>query len=203
MNLNGVYAMITKSSNATSRPDSAGTPILRRRSSSIGRDESSIGSLKGSNVSKVDGKTFLQRLRRRVPLGSKTSLASELNQERNASAVAMNEAMAMIMRLQEEKAAVQIQALQYQRMMGEQADYDQDTLQTMSELLIKKERDISFLEAEMETYRERLQFKTVAEFVEGWQAFSNLSVSGNSELLASFHVQEENYGKHDSCCRHG
>lgn len=135
-------------------------------------------------------------------MGSKTSLASELNQERNASAVAMNEAMAMIMRLQEEKSAVQIQALQYQRMMGEQADYDQDTLQTISELLIKKERDISFLEAEMETYRERLQFKTVAEFVEGWQAFSNLSVSGNSELLASFHVQEENYGKHDSCCSH-
>lgn len=58
----------------------------------------------------------------------------------------------MITRLQQEKAAVQMQALQYQRMMEEElADYNQDALQTMSELLIKKEMDISFLEAEMET----------------------------------------------------
>lgn len=65
--------------------------------------------------------------------------------------MAANEAMAMITRLQQEKAAVQMQALQYQRMMEELADYNQDALQTMSELLIKKEMDISFLEAEMET----------------------------------------------------
>lgn len=115
----------------------------------------------------------------------------------------------MITRLQQEKAAVQMQGLQCLR-MEEQAGYDQDALQTMSELLIQKERDISFLEAEMETYREQLQFKAVANFgEEGWQAidvpqklksFSDLSLSGNSELLASFILQEENDWKHDISC---
>lgn len=41
-------------------------------------------------------------------------------------------AMAMITRLQAEKAAVQMEALQYQRMMEEQAEYDQEILQEMN-----------------------------------------------------------------------
>ncbi|GKA75083.1 probable myosin-binding protein 6 [Tanacetum coccineum] len=41
-----------------------------------------------------------------------------------ASAVAANNAMAMITRLKGEKAVVQMEALQYQRMMEEQAEYD-------------------------------------------------------------------------------
>ena len=36
--------------------------------------------------------------------------------------------MAMITRLQAEKAVVQMEALQYQRMMEEQAEYDQDAI---------------------------------------------------------------------------
>ena len=45
------------------------------------------------------------------------SLQKEVEEERNASGVATNEAMSMITRLQEEKAALQMEALQYLRMM--------------------------------------------------------------------------------------
>jgi hypothetical protein len=47
-----------------------------------------------------------------------------LEEERNISAAAANHAMAMIMSLQEEKAALHMEALQYLRMVEEQAKYD-------------------------------------------------------------------------------
>ena len=46
-------------------------------------------------------------------------LYAELEEERSAAAIAANQMMAMINRLQEEKAAIQMEALQYQRMMEE------------------------------------------------------------------------------------
>ncbi|KAH0865999.1 hypothetical protein HID58_083210 [Brassica napus] len=71
------------------------------------------------------------------------------------NAVAANNAMAMITRLQAEKAAVQMEALQYQRMMDEQAEYDQEAVQSLSGLLVKREEDMKELEAEVEAYRLR------------------------------------------------
>ncbi|GMH21673.1 hypothetical protein Nepgr_023515 [Nepenthes gracilis] len=49
----------------------------------------------------------------------------ELEEERNAAAIAANQTMAMIKWLREEKATMQMEALHYQRMMEEQAKYDQ------------------------------------------------------------------------------
>lgn len=57
---------------------------------------------------------------------------AELEEERSASAVAANQTMAMINRLQEEKAAMQMEALQYQRMMEEQSEYDRSNLKYIS-----------------------------------------------------------------------
>ncbi|KAI3763753.1 hypothetical protein L2E82_13750 [Cichorium intybus] len=76
-------------------------------------------------------------------------LYSELEEERNANAVSANETMAMINRLQEEKAAMQMEALQYQRMMEEQSEYDQEALQLLNELMMKKEK-------ELESYRKKV-----------------------------------------------
>ncbi|KAK6123440.1 hypothetical protein DH2020_042822 [Rehmannia glutinosa] len=91
----------------------------------------------------------------RLDRRSLMALYMELDEERSASAVAANNAMAMITRLQAEKAAVQMEALQYQRMMEEQAEYDQEALQVMKDLLFKREEDIKALESELETYREK------------------------------------------------
>ncbi|KVH97667.1 Zein-binding domain-containing protein [Cynara cardunculus var. scolymus] len=76
-------------------------------------------------------------------------LYTELEEERNAAAVAANETMAMINRLQEEKAAMQMEALQYQRMMEEQSEYDHDALQLLNELMMKKQ-------TELELYRKKV-----------------------------------------------
>ncbi|KAG6537492.1 hypothetical protein ZIOFF_002586 [Zingiber officinale] len=49
-----------------------------------------------------------------------STLYAELEEERNATAIAANQTMAMITRLQEEKVAMQMEALQYHQMMNNQ-----------------------------------------------------------------------------------
>ncbi|KAB2022259.1 hypothetical protein ES319_D07G196700v1 [Gossypium barbadense] len=82
----------------------------------------------------------------------------ELEEERSASAIAANQTMAMITRLQEEKAAMQMEALQYQRMMEEQSEYDQEALQLLNELMIKREKEKEELEKELEIYRKKVLY---------------------------------------------
>ncbi|KAE8662664.1 Detected protein of unknown function [Hibiscus syriacus] len=89
----------------------------------------------------------------RMDRKSLMALYMELDEERSASAVAAYNAMAMITRLQAEKAAVHMEALQYQRMMEEQAEYDQEALEEMINLVAKREEELSELEAELEVYR--------------------------------------------------
>ncbi|KAL5988557.1 hypothetical protein ACLOJK_026654 [Asimina triloba] len=138
----------------------AAAPLLRKRLS-MGRDRVGPESLKNGSLGKVQWKSLLHRLKRQVCLGRKSvmALSTELDQERNASAVAVNQAMAMITRLQEEKAAVQMEALQYQRMMEEQAEYDQEALQVMSDLLAKRETKIKLLESDLVAYRDTFQIE--------------------------------------------
>jgi Zein-binding len=80
----------------------------------------------------------------------------ELEEERSASAIAANQTMAMINRLQEEKAAMQMEALQYQRMMEEQSEYDQEALQMLNELVVKREKEKEELEKELEAYKHKV-----------------------------------------------
>ncbi|CAL0305051.1 unnamed protein product [Lupinus luteus] len=100
---------------------------------------------------------ILNNLKRQVRLDRKSLMAlyMELDEERSASAVAANNAMAMITRLQAEKAAVQMEALQYQRMMEEQAEYDEEALQASNDMIIKREEEIKVLETELEIYRNK------------------------------------------------
>ncbi|MQL96152.1 hypothetical protein Taro_028824 [Colocasia esculenta] len=125
---------------------------------SIERNESGFESLDGSIVSEVEGESPVDRFRRQVELDRKSMslLYKELEEERNASAIAANQAMAMITRLQEEKASMQMEALQYQRMMEEQAEYDQEVLQKSNDLLAQKEEELQDLKAEIESYKKWL-----------------------------------------------
>ncbi|KAK1651400.1 hypothetical protein QYE76_069205 [Lolium multiflorum] len=85
-----------------------------------------------------------------------SAMYAELEEERNAAAIATNQTMAMINRLQEEKAAMQMEALQYQRMMEEQSEYDQEAMQLLTELVTKREREKQELETELELCRQKL-----------------------------------------------
>ncbi|KAE8684195.1 Mutator-like transposase isoform 1 [Hibiscus syriacus] len=130
-----------------------GIEMLQRRVS-LERNESGL-SIDGSIVSEIEGESVVDRLKRQAEHDRKllSALYKELEEERSASAVATNQAMAMITRLQEEKATLQMEALQHLRMMEEQAEYDMEALQNTNDLLADKEKEIQDLEAELEFYR--------------------------------------------------
>ncbi|XP_048532175.1 myosin-binding protein 3-like [Triticum urartu] len=94
----------------------------------------------------------VDELRRRVELDRRSMalLWKELEEERSASAVATSQAMAMITRLQEEKAAMRTEAAQYRRVMEEQSAYDRDEAERLAGVVRE-------LEAEVEGYKARLR----------------------------------------------
>ncbi|KAF7038040.1 hypothetical protein CFC21_048271 [Triticum aestivum] len=119
---------------------------------SLERNVSGLESLDGSIISEMEGESTIDRLRRQIDLDRKSIhlLCRELEEERNAAAIAANQALAMITRLQDEKAAMQMEASHYQRMMEEQAEYDGEALAEANELLAQREDQIQELEAELE-----------------------------------------------------
>ncbi|KAI3901761.1 hypothetical protein MKW98_013876 [Papaver atlanticum] len=159
---------------------------LPRRFSAEKTDETSEGN--------ADGDSILHNLKRQVRFDRKSLIAlyMELDEERNASAVAANQAMAMITRLQADKAAIEMEALQYQRMMEEQAEYDNQALQEMKEQLNKREEEIKGLELELESYRERLE--ECEERLEGddYQDLSN-GLTTSAEQLKADLKNEKSY----------
>ncbi|KAH9609388.1 hypothetical protein KSS87_012183 [Heliosperma pusillum] len=129
--------------------------VLGRRGSVT--EESIDGSIISENEV-GDGATLIETLKLELQSERKTlrALYVELEEERNASAIAANQTLAMINRLQEDKATMQMEALQYQRMMEEQSEYDQEALQMMNELMVKREKEKQELEKELEVYRKKL-----------------------------------------------
>ncbi|MBA0828552.1 hypothetical protein Goarm_013219, partial [Gossypium armourianum] len=126
------------------------------------RESGTEDSLDGSVFSDIecgDGVLTVEKLKSALKAERKAlnDLYTELEEERSASAVAAHQTMAMINRLQEEKAAMQMEALQYQRMMEEQSEYDQEALQLLNELMVKREKEKAELEKELEIYRRRVQ----------------------------------------------
>ncbi|XP_077245532.1 myosin-binding protein 1-like [Tasmannia lanceolata] len=168
-------------SKASDTSGSIDLQMLHKRLS-IERNESGIESLDGSIVSEIEGETATDRLKRQMALDRKSmrALYKELEEERSASTIAANQAMAMITRLQEEKAAMQMEALQYQRMMEEQAEYDQEALQKLNDVLAEREKEIQDLEPDIETYRKRFETESMEkkDLHE-----SNTDFSSNSPLV--------------------
>ncbi|GMH20335.1 hypothetical protein Nepgr_022176 [Nepenthes gracilis] len=123
----------------------------------LGTEESVDGSIL-SEVEGGDGSVTVERLKSALRAERKAlhTLYAELEEERNAAAIAANQTMAMINRLQEEKATMQMEALHYQRMMEEQAEYDQEALQLMNDIIVKREAEKQELEKELEIYRKKV-----------------------------------------------
>ncbi|XP_042394280.1 myosin-binding protein 1-like [Zingiber officinale] len=136
---------------------SAGLQSIAKRLA-VERNNSSLESYDACVVSDVEAETSTERLRQQIELDRKTmsALYKELEEERSASAVAANEALAMINRLQEEKAGMQMEALQCLRMMEEQSEYDQEAIHKLNDLLTDREKELMDLEAELESSRKRL-----------------------------------------------
>lgn len=84
------------------------------------------------------------------------ALYLDLEKERNAAATAADEAMAMILRLQADKASIEMEARQYQRMIEEKSAYDAEEMNILKEILLRRERERHFLEKEVESYRQMI-----------------------------------------------
>ncbi|KAK7244747.1 hypothetical protein RIF29_39573 [Crotalaria pallida] len=83
-------------------------------------------------------------------------LYAELEEERSASSSAANEAMSMILRLQREKAQLQMEARQFKRFVEERASHDQQELLALEDLLYQREQVIQSLTCEIQAYKHRL-----------------------------------------------
>nr|GMD20982.1 myosin-binding protein 2 [Ipomoea batatas] len=161
------------------------------------KDSASEESLDGSVIGDLDGLdpvSTIERLKTALKSERKAlhAVYTELEEERSASAVAANQTMAMINRLQEEKAAMQMEALQYQRMMDEQSEYDQEALQLLNELMVKREKERQELEKELEVYRKR-----VLEF-EAKEKVAVLKRSKDGSARSAFSSASCSNGEEDS-----
>lgn len=148
-------------------PDASSAMALQNiaKRLSVERSISNLEAFDANLVPDVEGETSIERLKQQIELDRKSisALYKELEEERSASAVAANEAMAMITRLQEEKATMQMEALQCLRMMEEQAEYDQEAIQKLNDLLTEREKELLDLEAELESYSKRFREAALEE----------------------------------------
>ncbi|KAG6499831.1 hypothetical protein ZIOFF_039626 [Zingiber officinale] len=83
-------------------------------------------------------------------------LYMEIEEERDASATAASEALAMILRLQEEKAAEKLEACQYRRLAEEKLHHVQQSLIILEEAMEDKEIEISMLNHQIQVYKRNL-----------------------------------------------
>ncbi|XP_050380679.1 myosin-binding protein 7-like [Argentina anserina] len=83
-------------------------------------------------------------------------LYTELDEERNASSSAANEAMSMILRLQREKAEIQMEARQFKLFVEEKMAHDQRELVALEDLLYKREQTVHALTCEVQAYKHRM-----------------------------------------------
>ncbi|XP_074284429.1 myosin-binding protein 1-like [Silene latifolia] len=83
-------------------------------------------------------------------------LYNELDEERECSAIAADQTMSMILRLQREKAAMEMEANQYKRIAEEKMCYAQETLEILQELIYQKQIEIASLEFQVHAYKFKL-----------------------------------------------
>lgn len=85
---------------------------------------------------------------------ARAALILELEKERAAAASAADEAMSKISRLHQDKASVEMESRQYQRMIEEKCDYDEEEMNILKEILVRREIENHFLEKKIEEYRQ-------------------------------------------------
>ncbi|KAI3721912.1 hypothetical protein L2E82_32931 [Cichorium intybus] len=109
-------------------------------------------------VARVDIGNECAALREMVTSQQQTiqDLSDELEEERNAASSAANEAMSMILRLQSEKAEVQMEARQFKRFSEERMAHDQQEIMELEDCLYQREQTIQALTCEVHAYKHRM-----------------------------------------------
>ncbi|KAK4383754.1 Myosin-binding protein 7 [Sesamum angolense] len=83
-------------------------------------------------------------------------LYNELEAEREASASAASEALSVILRLQGEKAAVQMEAEQYKRLAEEKICHAEESFAIIEDIIYQKEMEVAALDYQVQSYRYKL-----------------------------------------------
>ncbi|XP_075509548.1 myosin-binding protein 7-like [Primulina tabacum] len=114
-------------------------------------------------------------------------LISELDEERNASSSATSEAMSMILKLQREKADIQMEARQFKRFAEEKMAHDQEELLTLDDLLYKREQVIQSLTCEVQVCKHRMTSYGITDV----GTYEDEGMSRNTSMTENFEGQFE------------
>ncbi|KAF9595425.1 hypothetical protein IFM89_000343 [Coptis chinensis] len=113
-------------------------------------------------------------------------LYTELEEERNASSSAANEAMSMILRLQREKAEIQMESRQFKRFAEERMAHDQQEFIALEDLLYKKDQTVQSLTFETQAFKHRmLSFGLTEAEIEG----ERIGFSRTQSTVENFEAQ--------------
>lgn len=126
----------------------------------------------------------------RETLGSQQAtiqeLCLELEEERNAASSAANETMSMILRLQREKAEVQMESRQFKRFAEEKMSHDSQEISALEEVLYKREQIIQSLTCEIQAYKHRMMSYGLTESeAEGLKGNYSRNESFSSDLAGA------------------
>ncbi|KAL7105760.1 hypothetical protein ACP275_07G065100 [Erythranthe tilingii] len=147
-------------------------------------------------ISSLDDKTAIRLLEETLEeeRTARAALYSELEKERSAAASAADEAMAMILRLQAEKAAVEMEARQYQRMIEEKSAYDAEEMNILKEILVRREMEKHFLEKQVEGYNSHFEVDS-SDKSDGRQSFGSSWFDSNEDPISILHQLVESTDK--------
>ncbi|KAJ0233803.1 Myosin-binding protein 7 [Hirschfeldia incana] len=129
------------------------------------QNEKPLSSSSSSSNAKVQIENECQLLRETVAAQQESiqDLYAELDEERNAASTAANEAMSMILRLQREKAEVEMELRQFKRFSEDKMEHDRRELLALEDLVYKREQTIQALSFEARAYRHRMMSYGVSE----------------------------------------
>jgi Zein-binding len=127
---------------------------VKRKAVSIASD-----SIASSGVVRVETEIEIAALRETVARQLETIqvLSAELDEERNAAESAANDVMAMILKLQRDKAEAQMEARQFKRFAEEKMAHDNDELSSLEDLLLRREEMLQTLSAKLYAYRMKFE----------------------------------------------
>lgn len=113
---------------------------------------------------------------------ARKALSLELDQERNAAQTAAEETLAMISRIQSEKASAEMEARQFKRIVEEKSVYDEEAIAILKEIVVKLERERLDLKDEVEMYRRSLDRS------EKWERGSYADSNEDNSSIHDVHV---------------
>ncbi|WVZ59954.1 hypothetical protein U9M48_010035, partial [Paspalum notatum var. saurae] len=133
----------------------AGRAVAAVREAEVGRGGGGGGEEAGGPTARVEAEDECAALREAVAAAQSTAsaLRAEVEEERLAAASAASEAMAMMLRLQRDKAEVQMELRQFRRFADEKMALDAAEVDQLRALLAQRARRLVRLRARLREYR--------------------------------------------------